>query len=150
VNLVNWYRLASFIKALDNEGILKFDKKYFNHRLRLQKYVFIARNFGFNSPYDYSLYIRGPYSSSLADDYYEIKSFDEESPINLDKRFVRLVKGKSDGWLELAATIIMIRGRYKGIDRNKLISLVKTAKPYADRSYLVEIMNHLEKYACLS
>jgi len=137
--------LANFLKALDEVGILSFNKNRFNHRLKLQKYVYIARNFGFKAPYNYSLYIHGPYSSSLADDYYAIDDFQNEESIELDERFVKLVKDKSEKWLELASTVIMIRKRYVDINRHKLIKLVKTVKPYATTKKLETVIKLLKK-----
>ena len=142
-------QLASFLKALDANSIMSFDKRRFNHRLKLQKYVFIARNFGFITPYNYSLYIHGPYSSNLADDYYHIGSYEDKEAAELDSRFVKLVKNKSEVWLELATTIIMIKERYENISYNKLIDLVKTTKPFARSDYLAEIIRDLKKQNCL-
>lgn len=138
--------LASFLKALDEADILSFNKKRFTHRLKLQKYVYIARNFGFKAPYNFSLYLHGPYSSSLADDYYAIDDFQNEESIELDERFVKLVKNRSEKWLELASTVIMIRKRYANINRHKLIELVKTAKPYASTKKLEAVIRLLKKY----
>jgi uncharacterized protein YwgA len=148
-NLSNKERLASFLKALDEIGIMSFDKNRFTHRLKLQKYVYIARNLGFKAPYNYSLYIHGPYSSSLADDYYAIDDFKNKEPIELDERFVKLVRNKSEKWLELATTIIMIRKRYIDINRHKLIELVKTAKSYATTEDLNAVIDLLRKYDLL-
>jgi uncharacterized protein YwgA len=142
-------RLASFLRALDDAGIIDFDKNRFNHRLKVQKYVFIAQKFGFRTDYNYSLYIHGPYSSSLADDYYHMGDFRDREPTPLSHGFVRLVKNKSEEWLELAATILMIEKRYGNIDRDTLISLVKTVKPFAEREHLMTIIRNLERSSCL-
>lgn len=143
-------RLASFLKALADASIIDFNKNWFNHRLKLQKYVFIAQRFGFRTDYDYSLYIHGPYSSKLADDYYGISDFTDREPMALDYKFIRLVKNKSEEWLELASTILMIKERYGNVSRDKLINLVKTVKPFAEREYLIEITRSLERYRCLN
>lgn len=145
----NKERLASFLRALDDAGIIDFDKNRFNHRLKVQKYVFIAQKFGFRTDYNYSLYIHGPYSSNLADDYYHIGDFRDREPMALNHGFVRLVKNKSEEWLELAATILMIEKRYGNIDRNTLIRLVKTVKPFAEREHLMAIIRNLERSNCL-
>lgn len=141
----NRMRLANFLRALDEACILDFDKNRFNHRLKVQKYVFIAQKLGFATKYNYSLYIHGPYSSNLADDYYRINDFKNTEPVELDSRFVRLVKNKSEEWLELASTILMIRGRYEGIDDEKLVRLVTTVKPFAQREQLIDIIRTLER-----
>ena len=149
-NLSNRERLASFLKALDEASILTFNKNYFNHRLKLQKYVYIARNFGFRAPYSYSLYLHGPYSPSLADDYYAIDNFQNKRPLQLDERFIKLVKNRSEEWLELAATIIMIKKNYGNMGRHKLITLVQTTKPLAKPDELNQIISDLIKYHLLS
>lgn len=141
----NREKLADFLKALYDASIIDFNKKRFNHRLKLQKYVFIAGKFGFKTNYNYSLYIHGPYSSSLADDYYAITDFKDREPLELDSRFVELVKNKSEEWLELASTIMMIKRRYRDIDLNTLFDLVMTVKPFAKKESLIEINNHLDK-----
>jgi uncharacterized protein YwgA len=138
------------MKTLDDADIIKFDNKYFNHRLKLQKYVYLANCFKFHTTYNYSLYLHGPYSSTLADDYYAIKHFDDKTPLEIDANFLRLVKGKSEEWLELAATIVMIKQRYTHINNEKLIGLVKTAKPYATNNELKVILNQLIRYGCLA
>jgi len=138
--------LIAFIKALRDNGILDFNIDNFNHRLKLQKYVFIARKFGLDLGYKYNLYLRGPYSPLLAEDYYAIKE-GEVTPksIELDGRFVELIKNKSARWLELASTIIMIRDRYRISDPEGIISLMRITKPYATKHELLEIISELKK-----
>ena len=76
-------KLIRFLKSLKDEDIIDFDKDSFVHRLKLQKYVFIAQKLGFRTDYNYSLYIHGPYSTSLADDYYSIGNFGNVKPIKM-------------------------------------------------------------------
>lgn len=54
----------------DTEEFTQKIRNDFNFRLKVQKFVFIAKYFGWNHTYKYNLYIRGPYSSALADEYY--------------------------------------------------------------------------------
>ena len=72
-------KLVPFMKFLEKEAGFRFDIDKFDSRLKLQKYVFIGKNFKLPVKYHYSIYIRGPYSPTLADDYYEITSTDLES-----------------------------------------------------------------------
>lgn len=138
--------LQNFLKALEDKDILSFNKNLFNNRLKVQKYIFIARKFGVKLPYKYSLYIRGPYSSSLADDYYKIENFQEYEPLIINEDFFNLVRNKTEKWLEYAATLIMIRDRYAQITDEQLIRLVKSVKPHANNSELIKILNALKKY----
>ena len=57
----------SFSDAEDFANKIRND---FNFRLKVQKFVYIAKYFGWNHSYKYILYIRGPYSSALVDEYY--------------------------------------------------------------------------------
>lgn len=136
-------RLAGFIKALKVEGILDFNIKFFNHRLKLQKYVFLARRYGFDLNYNFSLYIHGPYSPELADDYYELDKA-PVAPVTLDRNFVSLVKRKSEWWLELAATIVHIKERYPDITENEIKWLVKNSKPLATDVEVEKIISELK------
>lgn len=43
-------------------------------RLRIQKAVYLAQVAGINLGYSYSWYVRGPYSTSLTQDYFELSS----------------------------------------------------------------------------
>ena len=52
-------RLAGFIRWLEGEGVFRFRLGEFGSRLRVQKYVFIARFFGLDLGYRFSLYVRG-------------------------------------------------------------------------------------------
>jgi uncharacterized protein YwgA len=104
--------LTAFVNTLEKSGIHKFNLDDFISRLRLQKYVYLARFFGFDLGYVYNLYLRGPYSPGLAEDYYRLKEKGERADllipaINFDK-FAKLVRGKDHRWLEIASTIHFI------------------------------------------
>jgi len=146
-SLDRWKRLrllAGFIKALKDEGIIDFDIKWFNHRLKLQKYVFLARRYDFNLGYVFSLYIHGPYSPELADDYYELSKESVTSiPVTLDRNFFSLIKRKSEWWLELAATIIHMKERYLDINEEEIKFLVKNSKPFATDEEIDKIIKEL-------
>ena len=127
-------RLASFIKFLEDSIGYRFDIGSFDSRLKLQKLVFIAGFLGFKHGYDFSLYLRGPYSPDLANDYYKLGEewsfwkhrkdlpvirFDEEN-------FVKLIRGKNSIWLETAATILSIWEKYH--EKETVIELTKNIK----------------------
>jgi len=138
-------KLAGFIKALESIGF-NFDVNRFNHRLKLQKYVYLARRYGIDFGYHYNLYIRGPYSPELASDYYSIKEGVSEEHVDVPEEFFKLVKGKSERWLELAATLVMIKERYPDISDREMIDLVMGNKPFATIEELRGILKKLKKY----
>ena len=70
-------KLIAFLKALEKETGYKFNIEKLEDRLLIQKIVYIARYFGIDLGYHFDCYIRGPYSSELADDYYKLLSKEE-------------------------------------------------------------------------
>ncbi len=64
--------LLAFIKFLRDNNIMSFNPENPTHRMKLQKYVFIAKFLGLNVPYEYNMYMHGPYSRKLAEDYYKL------------------------------------------------------------------------------
>lgn len=101
--------LRSFIEFLERELGFTFDLDEFNSRLTLQKLVFIAQEiFGLRLGYDFSIYLRGPYSRDLAYDYYHLPSESADLPLFDREGFLNLVRGKSMRWLEIASTVVAI------------------------------------------
>ena len=114
-------KLLPFMKFLEREAGFDFDIEKFEHRLMLQKYVFISKFFGFNHDYSYRIYLRGPYSPALADDYYKLadfySSYDEDYTKELGglntEKFLKVIDGKDGKWLEIAATILSVYDTYR-------------------------------------
>ncbi|MBC7112712.1 MAG: hypothetical protein H5T34_01600 [Candidatus Methanomethyliales bacterium] len=110
--------LPSFISFLERHGLIRRedlmreDERGFLSRLKLQKLVFLARYFGLDMGYSFSLYIHGPYSPDLARDYYSLAAAPPaEGPVNLPGAFRReeflsfvSAPGRDEEWLEAAAT----------------------------------------------
>ena len=130
-------RLARFIRFLEDENLVRFDidgegERQFENRFLIQKYVFLAKKFGLDLPYDYDIYTCGPYSSALTNTYYSMArsgnvylladgsslgaSFDAEG-------FLKAVRDKDKRWLRAATTLIRCSERYK--DRGDLVEITK-------------------------
>ena len=111
--------LNEFVDFLDKnnmiakEHITDDSDEGFSNRLRIQKYVFLSRYFGLKFQYSYNMHLKGPYSKGLVRDYYNMDDSNNNpnalNSLNRDK-FLNLVREKSDGWLELAATILYKKG----------------------------------------
>ncbi|KON28981.1 hypothetical protein AC482_07405 [miscellaneous Crenarchaeota group-15 archaeon DG-45] len=137
-------QLAGFIRELGERAIFHFDISDFDSRVKLQKYVYLARNYGFNHEYKFNLYIRGPYSKELAKDYYSIT----DETVNyvrprLNEDFYRIINGKNTRWLELAATYCMIRENNPNLDNDILVRYVRMAKDYARSEEVLKIIRDL-------
>ena len=107
----------------------------FDFRLKVQKFVYIAKYFGWNHSYKYILYKRGPYSSVLADEYYNEDIF-KYFPIKIDtfdsSSFNDFVCGKSIHYLESASTILYYLNLEKNLSRMDAIDKLHNIKPYID------------------
>ena len=125
-------RLSSFVKFLEEKAGFKFNLNLFDHRLKLQKYVYIGKLFGLPLSYSYNIYLRGPYSPDLALDYYRLANtpsdgsdYDRELGGFDANGFLKLVKGQDADWLEVAATMLSIHSRYRSMaDKRKLKEII--------------------------
>jgi uncharacterized protein YwgA len=112
---------------------LDLEKEDFSDRLIFQKSVLIAKRFGLDLGYKYDFYLRGPYSTQLAKDYFNMKPDGSDSSRNLpasfrEEEFKALIKGKNIDWFELAATIIGVWEFNPRIDEEHLLDHVKMLK----------------------
>ncbi|HOP09554.1 MAG TPA: hypothetical protein PK718_01925 [Candidatus Methanofastidiosa archaeon] len=107
--------LEEFLSFLKVSCGFTFDteRHCFGDRIKLQKYVFMAIRMGLapREQLDYSMYIRGPYSSDLADIYFHEGSWNR--PIFDRKKFdvagfVSVVGYRDTRWLEIACSIVYI------------------------------------------
>ncbi len=151
-------KLLPFMKFLEREAGFGFDIEKFEHRLMLQKYVFISKFFGFNHGYSYSIYLRGPYSPALADDYYKLadfySSYDEDYTKELGglntEKFLKVIAGKDGKWLEIAATILSVyesyRIKYRGAElRERVISTSCDIKSATEAGKIYYVFDELKR-----
>lgn len=150
-------KLPAFIRMLGNRNIHKFNPDDFISRLRLQKYVYLAKFFDIDLGYKYNLYLRGPYSPTLAEDYYNLTEMDKVvgAISNFDK-FADLVSGKDHKWLEIASTILFVwennmRKAWSGRDDLMAFVINRTSdiKSHAGRPFVERVFRELEKAGLL-
>lgn len=136
--------LNYFMRILKEELGFDFNIKNFNDRVKLQKYVYIAKYFGWEHSYLYSLYIRGPYSSDLADDYYQpdpdfgfagLGSFNQN-------QFISFVKNHDVNWLEAAATMNYLYKNKCRVDREECIKRISIRKPDIPKNIIEEVYDY--------
>lgn len=159
MNMVTRFiELKAFVEFLKGLGFA-FDVNSFDHRVMLQKYVFIARFLGWNHDYPYNIYIRGPYSPDLAKDYYKINispaSLEEDRNCldGLDKkRFAQTIQEKNIEWLEVGTTMLSIYNNVKDkVEEDKIALLLlertKNIKSEYDKDCFIEnIFHDLKEY----
>jgi uncharacterized protein YwgA len=149
-------RVLNFIKFLHinnliNASVIPDDTDDgFQNRLKLQKFVYIVQAcFGLNLGYSFTIYRFGPYSTTLADQYYDdldssviINNGDIDLPEHFNQdRFIRMFSGKDARWLELAATLVDSQKHVSGYDRT--IEIVSRIKPRYTRNEVTDVLADL-------
>lgn len=140
--------LASFIKALEESGVFKFDVNNFEDRLKLQKYVYLFSKLFEDLGYEFTLYVRGPYSRELADDYYSLNKEDikRADPMELPLEYISFIKGKDSYWLEIAATYLSFRLGNPNKSLDDLCNLITEIKPWTKHGDVKNIASEVENF----
>jgi len=142
--------LPAFVRFLEDNRLLNFDGFQFDTRMRIQKYAYLSGRFGLDMGYDYPMYRYGPYSPGLADAHYELAedpgraSWDDVAlPGGFDRDgFLKTVSGRSDGWLEVAATLADLRGRFA--DDAALVAHVESIKCNYTVGFIGAVLRELQ------
>ncbi len=110
-------------------------------KIKMQKFVFLAKYFGWDNSYSYNIYIHGPYSPVLADDYFSNDLF-EYTPLKIsDFDFDSLksfIKGKSIKYLESATTILLYKHFNGNISLDTAIEKLGEIKPHISSEIVEE------------
>jgi uncharacterized protein YwgA len=115
----------------------------FDKRLRIQKIVYLIEELTKDFNYNFSLYLRGPYSPDLAKEYYSLINEDIK-PLKenyLKKETINIAKNldaRENLWLEIASTIRMM---YSNGDETTAIK-----RTYDFKSELLTSSNKGESY----
>lgn len=145
--------LAQFLKWMADEklvnldNITKNDNDGFRARFRIQKCAFMAQQLGLDMGYSFNSYKHGPYSPTLAQDYYKLK--DKESRPDQNLNFGEAVTCREimthydDNWLEVAATLIHASKREAEVD--SLIEYVECIKYPYPKKYIQSVFDELRK-----
>ena len=108
------------------------DADDFNDRLTMQKGCYILNSWGFGPKYRYGLYIRGPYSSELADDYYKLDG-DIGGGTDVPEEAVsrlRSIFDKGLGYAEAYATVLLIVNNSPGASHESIRRRALEIKPH--------------------
>ena len=128
--------LAGILAELSKTTSKRFDAGSFQSRLRIQKSIYLLSVLGVPEVkgYAFSHYVRGPYSPSLAKDYYAL----ETTPVSpkkvmLSSRQLRIIKEcveKGDAFLEAVSTLHSIAMSNKNHSEEEIINHVRDLKPH--------------------
>ena len=142
--MFNSNMLSGLIELLEDKIGYDFDVDSFESRLELQKYVYLVRYFSDDLKYSFNLYAHGPYSPSLAGEYYSINRDEVEMP-KIREQFFELINDKDAKWLELASTILLYRKQNRSKSDVVIIRKVKSRKSWSTVEEIQSIIEELKK-----
>ena len=116
----------------------------FNHRLKVQKATFLLNHLRVKpfTDYAFNFYLHGPYSSSLAKDYYDLENTNAK-PVQLNARNMKILKwfiSKNETWLEIASSIISIRDGHADATNEEIYSTLTLSKPWISGDMFKSVM----------
>jgi len=103
----------------------------FDDRLTLQKGCYILNSWGFVPKYNFNMYVRGPYSSGLADEYYKYDSIKADVTDIPEDAIADLAEiySKGIGYAEAYATVLMVKSNSKGSSNEDILKRALELKP---------------------
>jgi uncharacterized protein YwgA len=121
----------------------------FETRLKLQKAVFLLSHLKAApfTGYGFGMYVSGPYSPSLASEYYHLDGV-RATPVKLDsgvKRVLRWFSSRDRKWLEVASSVLSIKERNKNVGKEDIYSVLTMSKPWVTRRYFDSVVADLER-----
>lgn len=121
-------------------------------RIKVQKLVYLAqRKFKLEFRYAHSMYLYGPYSVGLANDYFMIRDICDIPSGGLKNwtnrgDFLAFAKIHNDRkWLEIACTLIFTHDVYKVVKRDELLEYVHLIKHEFAAGYITQVYDELIK-----
>jgi hypothetical protein len=119
----------------------------FSARFRLQKATYLLKQLGVRpfSEYSFNLYIHGPYSPTLAEQYYSARP---GGPARLSPEVVNKLDwfvDHSDNWIELASAILSLRESNPGIADGDLLPTLRMSKPWVTDSAFRRTLHELDE-----
>ncbi len=123
--------LAAVSKAVDH----RLNVNDFNDRLTMQKGCYILNSWGYGPRYRYGLYIRGPYSRELADDYYSLGNdidVDTDVPDEVVAR-LHAIFDKGIEFAEAYATVLLVIDSSPGASHESIHRRALEIKPHLER-----------------
>ncbi len=129
----------------------------FDDRLILQKTVYLMQSFDLYVGYNFTWYIRGPYSPDLTKDGFGLREswdatpegrFKEEKDEENFKKFILFLGDKKydAGWLEILASIHFLKKVRNNLNKEEIITIVKNKQSYFTKKMCLQAWKYLEEW----
>ena len=104
----------------------------FNDRLVIQKGCYILNSWGFGPMYRFNMYVRGPYSTTLADEYYKIGDVTFRDTTVPDEAVdaLRSIFSKGLGYSEAYTMVLMLKNKNPNASYNRIKERALELKPH--------------------
>ncbi len=147
--------LASILRRLAQETGQAFDPSVFENRVRIQKAIYLLQSTGYGpaTRWDFSMFVRGPYSPSLTREYYGFEglSIRPAAPASIPGRYLNPVveaTKKGVAFMECVATLHLVTRNNPGRSKKELLAQTALLKPELKR-YLQEAWAFLQAHRLL-
>lgn len=132
---MNPIQLAGLVKRVYPD----FDMTIFSNRLKLQKMVYLMQVSGLNLGYEFRLYLKGPYSTILARDGFDMPNIKKSSELKFEdvdseQKFIKLLdflKDKKDNVdkMEIMASLYKFHELYPNEKEDEIIKHIEDKSP---------------------
>lgn len=144
--------LQRLLDTLSSEAGLSLDPTRFENRLRIQKTIYLLNQLGSypTNRFEFTNYVRGPYSPGLARMYYGKTRWDEVpldawTPKEDHLRLVTSALERGSNFLEAAATLHSLSRRNPGASKASIIEHATELKPHLKAKF-GEVWDFLEEH----
>ena len=152
--MTNSITLGHLVRRIGNYNKMET----FDDRLILQKTIYLMQSFDLYVGYDFSWYIRGPYSTQLTKDGFDLRDqfdqianegrFKEDDAEMRFQQFMKFIGDKKNDpdWLEITASIHFLKEVYPNMTKQKIIEKVKNKQPYFTDKMCQDAWSYLEQW----
>ena len=122
----------NLIVAVAKAANRELDVSRFNDRLAMQKGCYILNCWNYGPKYSFNLYIHGPYSRELADDYYElgnINGFSTDIPDSVVSKLSEIFN-EGLGYVEAYATVLLVKNNNPDASNDRIRERCLELKPH--------------------
>lgn len=103
----------------------------------MQKGCYILNRWGYGPEYRYNLYIRGPYSPDLADDYYELNRIGEFTDVPAERiEELSTIMSKGIGYTEAYTTVLIVKQNNPDRTNEELLKKALDVKPHLKKEVM--------------
>jgi uncharacterized protein YwgA len=140
-------RIVSIFQKLTG---IDFNVNKYENRLMLQKIAYIVKMHDKSLNYEFSWFIRGPYSRQLTGDEYNYKKEEIRGPTERDEENIKFLKGlvgEIDEFnLELVASVYYLMTQRKIVNFDSLYYTLHSLKPWFEKNDIFKAFEKIRSF----